>query len=223
MRCFGGRHNATARMDLMRLVKLSLLLTALALSVGAGCAAPNGDASAPGEEATEASESDLTRTSDRALKGKLRGILSGVSFTSEADYEYVVFEGDVVTESVLDEAIVRQKLRAAVQANNSSGRDILPSSCRARALDVDEAIADGDAANVPSDPNDSDYTYAHHDRQLGIALKVMRAQLKSVVGFTFGTNASGDMDDVGTVLYVYVGISKTTGKLIAIMTEAVYT
>ena len=71
--------------------------------------------------------------------------------------------------------------------------------------------------------DDDNYTYARHDKQLGIALKVMRAQLKSVVGFTFGTNASGDQDEFGPVLYVYVGISKTTGKLIAIMTEAVYT
>ena len=196
----------------MRFVSLSFLLAAFALSAGAGCAVPNDDASA------EASESDLTRPSDRALEGKLRGILRDVSFTSEADYEYVVFEGDVVSEGALDEALVRQKLHAAVQTNNSSGRDILPSSCRASALKVDEAIADGAAAS-----NDPDDTSARHDRQLGIALKVMRSQLKSVVGFTFGTNASGDMDEVGTVLYVYVGISKTTGKLIAIMTEAVYT
>ena len=198
----------------MRFVKLSLLLAALALSSAAGCAAETGDAS---QESTEASESDLSRQlSDRAIQGKLRGILSGVTFMSEADYEYVVFEGDKVTQSTLTEAIVRQKLRDAAMANNSSERDISLSSCRASALDVNETIAEGDAA----DPADED---ARHERQLGIALKVMRAQLKSVVGFTFGTNASGDMDDVGTVLYVYVGISKTTGKLIAIMTEAVYT
>jgi hypothetical protein len=201
-------------MAVMRFVNLSFLLAALTLSVGAGCAVPNDDAD------VEASESDLTRSSDRAIKGKLRGILSGITFTSESDFEYVVFEGDIVGQSALDESLVREKLQAAVQANNSSGRDILPASCRARALNVEEAIADGNAASASDDPED---TYVRHDRQLGIALKVMRSQLKSVVGFTFGTNPSGDMDDIGTVLYVYVGISKTTGKLIAIMTEAVYT
>ena len=199
----------------MRFVKLSLLLAALALSSAAGCAAETAN-----PESTEASESDLSRQlSDRALQGKLRGILSGVTFMSEADYEYVVFEGDTVSQSVLTQAIVRQKLADAVMENNSSERDIRPASCRGRELNVDETIADGDSADT-SDPEDSG---ARHDRQVGIALKVMRSQLKSVVGFTFGTNPSGDMDDVGTVLYVYVGISKTTGKLIAIMTEAVYT
>ena len=88
---------------------------------------------------------------------------------------------------------------------------------------MSSAIADGDAAVVPADPNDDEFSYARHDKQVGIALKVMRASLKSVVGFTFGTSESGDQDEFGTVLYVYVGISKTTGKLIAIMTEAVYT
>ena len=110
-----------------------------------------------------------------------------------------------------------------MKANSSSKRDILPSSCRVQALDVAEAIASGDAAKVPTDPNDNDFTSAFHDRHLGIALRVMRSQLGAVTGFTFGTNASGDEDDVGPVVYVYVGISKSSGKLIAIMTEAVYT
>jgi hypothetical protein len=69
----------------------------------------------------------------------------------------------------------------------------------------------------------NDFTSAFHDRQLGIALKVMRSELRSVVGFTFGTNASGDEDDVGPVVFVYVGISKSSGKLVAITTQAVFT
>jgi hypothetical protein len=89
--------------------------------------------------------------------------------------------------------------------------------------DYPYVVIEGDAAEVPANRDDEDFTYAHHDKQVMIALKTMRAQLRSVVGYTFGTNESGDMDEVGTVLYVYVGISKTTGKLIAIMTEAVYT
>lgn len=77
----------------------------------------------------------------------------------------------------------------------------------------------GCAADSPLD--DSAEAEADVTKQLMIALKTMRAQLKSVSGYTFGT--SGDQDELGTVLYIYVGISKTTGKLIAIMTEAVYT
>ncbi len=102
----------------------------------------------------------------------------------------------MVTDKRLSTKIVRAKLQAAIKTQSSSHRDILPASCRAERLDVSKAIAEGDAAVVPADKNDDDYLYAHHDKQVGIALKVMRSSLKSVVGFTFGTNASGDEDDV---------------------------
>jgi hypothetical protein len=187
-----------------------------------GCAAPDGEGGAPGPGATE--EADLTKQlSDDALKGKLRGILTDVSFTSESDYGYVVLEGEKVSGSRLSTKVVREKLKAAVMAASSSKRDISRADCRAVRLDVSSAIADGDKAEVPTDKEDESYVYARHDKQVAIALKTMRSQLKGVVGFTFGTNASGDQDDQGTVHYVYVGISKTSGKLIAIMTEAVYT
>lgn len=205
------------------LTTISTMLLAIAL--GAGCApaenAGPGSTNGSGTEGT--SEADLTQATDAAIAGKLRGILEGVTFTSESDYPYVVLEGDVVTEKRLTTKIVRQKLQAAIKAKSSSHRDILPTTCRSSRLSVQAAISDGDAAVVPADRDDDDFLYAHHDKQLGIALKTMRAQLRSVVGFTFGTNASGDQDDVGPVVYVWVGISKTSGKLIAIMTEAVYT
>jgi len=201
---------------------LSTTLLALGLTLATGCApAEEGG----GGENAEASESNLTQATDAAIQGKLRGILTDVSFTSEGDFGYVVFEGDAVTPEIkrLSTKVVRQKLQAAVKEKSSGNRDILPSACRAVRLNVSQTIGDGDSAEVPADREDEDYVYARHDKQLGIALKVMRQQLRGVVGFTFGTNASGDQDDVGTVLYVYVGISRTTGKLIAIMTEAVYT
>jgi len=199
----------------LRLVSLAALAVSLST---VGCAAQENES----EEASQ--EGELRQQlSDTALEGKLKGILTDVSFTSESDYPYVVFAGDAVTERRLSTKLVREKLRAAVKAQSSSHRDILPASCRSKRLNVSQAIADGDAAEVPTDRNDEDYVYARHDKQLAIALKVMRSQLRGVVGFTFGTNESGDQDDVGPVLYVYVGISKTSGKLIAIMTEAVYT
>ncbi|MBX3259707.1 MAG: hypothetical protein KIS78_12350 [Labilithrix sp.] len=197
---------------------LAAFILAMAAAVG-GCSAD----AAPEKDTNTASPEVVQQLSDAAVQGKLRGILTDVTFTSEGDYPYVVFEGEAATGDALDESLVREKLAAAVLANSGDGRDIKPASCRAELLDIDRAIADGDAAEVPSDPSDDEYVYARHDKQLSIALKTMRSQLKSVVGFTFGTNESGDQDELGTVLYVYVGISKTTGKLIAIMTEAVYT
>lgn len=194
-----------------------LAATTLAIALAAmGCAADAGS--------TQQGESEVQSSkTDAALLSSLEKTLAGVTFTSEGDYGYVVFEGELAGEATLTEAVVRAKLRAAILAKSSSQRDIQPASCRAEALDIDKAIADGQAAAVPNDPNNADFVYAQHDKALGEALGAMRAQLKSVVGFTFGTNESGDQDDVGPVLYVYVGISKTTGKLIAIMTEAVYT
>ena len=193
----------------------SRLLHVLALVFAAAACAPAEETGAPvGNEQGENNEI-RTQLNDQQLMGKLSGILKDVSFTSESDYPYVVFEGDVVTEKRLTTKLVREKLGAAVKDKSDDHRDIKLPACRAVRLDVSKAIAEGDAAEVPANKDDEDYVYAHHDKQVGIALKVMRAQLKSVVGFTFGTNESGDQDEFGTVLYVYVGISKTTGKLIA--------
>jgi len=205
----------------MRTWKALLSLSVLAVALGTGCASPSDESKPAGEEV--GAEQDLTAATDAAIQGKLKGILKDASFTSEGDYGYVVFEGEAVTEKRLSTKLVRQKLQAAVKAQSSDRRDILPAACRSQRLDVSKAIAEGDAAQVPTNRDDGDFVYAHHDKQVGIALKVMRSTLRGVVGFTFGTNASGDQDEFGTVLYVYVGISKTTGKLIAIMTEAVYT
>jgi hypothetical protein len=200
----------------------ALPVTLLALALSAGCAAPSsGDDTAVDDPG--ASTSDLTASTDAAIEGKLRGILKDVTFTSEGDFPYVVFEGDAVTEKRLSTKLVRQKLAAAVKANSGDKRDILTPKCRARRESISEAIAAGSAVEVPRDKNDDDFVSAQHDRQLMIALKTMKSQLRGVVGFRFGENESGDQDEFGTVLFVYVGISKTTGKLIAIMTEAVFT
>jgi hypothetical protein len=203
----------------------SRLFPVLALVFASIACAPQGDdANAPAPGGENVAVDDLrTPLSDAALQGKLKGILKDVSFTSESDYPYVVLEGEAVTEKRLTTKLVREKLKNAVKAASSAQRDISLPACRAVRLNVSQAIADGDAAEVPTNRDDEDFVYAHHDKQLMIALKTMRAQLRGVVGFTFGTNESGDQDDVGTVHYVYVGISKTSGKLIAIMTEAVYT
>ena len=209
------------------MIRPSRFLQVLALVFASAACAPAEESAqangANGNGENVAVDDLRTPLSDNALEGKLKGILKDVSFTSESDYPYVVIEGDAVTEKRLTTKLVREKLKNAVKLANSSQRDISLANCRSSRLNVSQAIADGEAAEVPANHEDDDFVYANHDKQVMIALKTMRAQLKSVVGYTFGTNASGDMDEVGTVLYVYVGISKTTGKLIAIMTEAVYT
>jgi hypothetical protein len=185
----------------------SALIALVAVSLSVGCASQDGgDPSA----APAGAESDLTALEDNALQGKLRGILKDVEFMSEADAPYAVFEGDVTTASKLNTKAVRQGLQAAVK--RIAERDIVPARVRSERLNVSSVIADGEGADAE-----------RHDRQLSIALKTMRANLKSVVGFTFGTSASGDQDEEGPVVYVYVGISKKSGKLIAILTTAVYT
>lgn len=200
----------------------ALSATLVAVALATGCAPAQEAGTGPGGN-ENAAESDLTQASDAAIQGKLRGILKDVTFMSESDFPYVVLEGEAVTEKRLSTKLVRQKLRAAIKGQSSSHRDILPTTCRSARVGVSQAIADGDAAVVPANRDADDFSSAFHDKELGIALKVMRSQLRSVVGFTFGTNESGDQDEVGPVLFVYVGISKTTGKLIAIMTEAVFT
>lgn len=184
------------------------ILAALMIAGAMSLAACSSDGATSGDE-----QNATEQLADNQIKGKVGGILKDILFLSEGDFPYVVLEGDAVTEPELNEKLVREKLRGAIQA--ATERDILPASCLARPLDVNETIAAGD---VPSeDPDDK------HDKQLSIALKTMRGQLRSVQGFTFGENESGDQDDVGPVVFVYVGISKTTGKLIAIMTQAVFT
>jgi hypothetical protein len=209
----------------MRAPWLSMLSTSLlAITLAAGCSpAEESSSASPPAGDQGAAEQDLTQATDAAIGGKLMGILKDVTFMSESDYPYVLLEGEVVTEKRLTTAIVRKKLAAAIKAKSSSNRDISLATSRSARVNVSTAIADGDAAVVPANKDDDNYLTAHHDKQLGIALKVMRSQLKSVTAFTFGTNASGDQDEIGPVVYVYVGISKTSGKLIAIMTEAVYT
>lgn len=202
-------------MDASHLPRICFL--AFTIALGAGCA------SSSDQRSDGTGESEIQQSSDAALKAKLEDLLEGVSFTSEADYPYLVLEGDVFDGTELTTEVVREKLQAAVKERSSSQRDIRPASCRAESVDVDTVIAEGRAAVVPEDEEDEDYVYAFHDKQLGLALEAMRADLLAVSGFTFGTNESGDQDDVGPVIFLYVGISKSTGKLIAIMTEAVYT
>lgn len=212
----------------MRAPWISLLSTTfLAIALGTGCAPAEESKDNGGGNVTQNDgvDNEIRTASDAAIMGKLKGILKDITFTSESDYGYTVLEGEAVPAGTkrLNTALVRQKLAAAVKAGSDDHRDILPAKCRAVRLNVSSTIADGENAVVPADPNDDDFGYAKHDKQLMIALKTMRASLKGVVGYTFGTNESGDQDEFGTVIYVYVGISKTTGKLIAIMTQAVYT
>jgi predicted small secreted protein len=202
----------------MKTTKTILAAILLATAALTGCAE---DSTGAGDDTGTGAQEVRKQLSDDAIQGKLKGILKDVTFTSEGDYPYVVFEGEAVPNNArLSSRLVREKLGAAVKLNSDEGRDIQNPACRSERVSVSGAIAEGEAAEFPAPEDD---LYARHDRQLMIALKTMRAELKGVVGFTFGTNEWGDQDKFGTVHYVYVGISKQTGKLIAIMTQAVYT
>ena len=84
----------------------ALSASLLAIVLATGCAAPtSGDEASPDDGA---STSDLTASSDAAIQGKLRGILKDVTFMSEGDFPYVVFEGEAVTEKRLSTKLVRQ-------------------------------------------------------------------------------------------------------------------
>lgn len=189
-----------------------LLFVVGGLAGCAGSGAPEDSASTE-QGALETAGQRAEQASDDEIKAKLGQILHGVMFTSESDYEYTVLEVDGHGVKKLSTKALRANLAAIIKQKSSSHRDIAKATCRAEKLAIADALKDAES----TDPDD------HDSKQAGLAVKYMTEQLRGVVGYTFGTNASGDEDDEGPVVYVYVGISRTSGKLIAIMTEAVYT
>ena len=195
---------------------LSVLSVVGLIALVPGCAgAEHDDATATEEGALGASSGSRphAQASDEAIKAKLADILRDVTFMSESDYPYTVIEADGGGAKRLSLKVVRTKLKGVVKTATSSNRDISKADCRAQTLSLADAMSDA----ASTDPEE------HNAKQASLAVKYMTEQLKGVVGYTFGTNASGDEDDMGAVVYVYVGISRTSGKLIAILTEAVYT
>lgn len=178
------------------------------------CADGNGNANDEPQATQEgALEGRRTQASDAAIKSKLGEILRGVTFMSESDYPFTVIEADGNGVKRLSAKAVRTNLSAILKDKTSSNRDVMRRGVRQEKLAIADAIRDSELTG--EDERDA--------RQAGLAVKYMTEQLKGVVGFTFGTNESGDQDEFGPVVYVYVGISRTTGKLIGIFTEAVYT
>ena len=175
-----------------------------------GCASGQGE-EASGVETAEGALERRNQESDAQIKAKLTDLLRDVVFMSEGDYPYTVFEADSGGARKLTSTVLRARLKAEIQTR--AERDISKRTCRAEKLSLADVLADA----ALTDPDERDA------RQAGLAVKYMKEQLRGVVGYTFGTNASGDQDEDGPVVYVYVGISRTTGKLIAISTQAVYT
>lgn len=196
---------------------LSVLSFVTLISALPGCASADagqgGEADPSAESALGANTGSRAQASDDAIKTKLTNLLQGVTFMSEADYPYTVVEADGGGAKRLSLKVLRTKLKGVVKVSTSSSRDIAKADCRAEKIALSDTIADASS----TDPEE------HDAKQAGLAVKYMTEQLKGVVGYTFGTNASGDQDQFGAVIYVYVGISRTSGKLIAILTEAVYT
>jgi hypothetical protein len=195
----------------LKTVGLLALWASLITVGGVGC-----DSQSHGDNPLDEASQDINAASDTAIKAKLQGILQGVEFISDSDNKYTVLEGEATRGKVLTEQIVREKLRLAVQQAHSIRRDIGPTTCLADTMDVDEAIQEGEHPD-PNVVGPQSYI------QLMLALKTMKSNLHSVVGFAFGVDGNGNQDDEGNVAIVYVGISKTSGKLIAILTEATWT
>ncbi len=192
---------------------LSVLSFVTLVSALPGCAGQEGEVDPSEESALGANAGSRAQASDDAIKAKLTNVLQGVTFMSEADYPYTVIEADSGGAKRLSLKVLRTKLKEVVKATTSSNRDISKADCRGEKIALSDTIADASS----TDPEE------RNAKQAGLAVKYMTEQLKGVVGYTFGTNASGDQDEFGPVIYVYVGISRTSGKLIAVLTEAVYT
>jgi len=193
-----------------------------AFSLTQACALNGGEQVDQDLSATGASAEAVSTASDDVLKAKLAELISGASFTSESDYPYVVLQGEGGARVTrLSASTLRKRLGAAILASSEGHRDIRVRGTRAVYSSFSEELASAEAdaadATLEEDP------YRIHARKLAATLKYMKANLRGTASYTFGTNDSGDGDGNGNVLIVYVGISKTTGKLIAIMTEAVYT
>ena len=205
-----------------RRIAEAVVVGSLSVCVGLGAVGCAGGSQQ--NETSEDATQDINRASDEAIKLKLQTILEEVEFHSEGSFPYRVLHGDVTAKgSPLTEAVVRQKLKAEVIRTSSSQRDISAASCLSSKNSVDGVIRAGEEAQRATSGGGEPDDYQIHDIQLMLALKAMKSQLSSVVSFSFGESSSGDQDDVGPVVIVYVGISKTTGKLIGIMTESVRT
>ena len=189
-------------------------LAALFLLHGLAACAGESGASNEGvnQGAIETPAARPAQKSDDDIKRELDRMLQGVEFMSESDYPYVVIEGKQIRAKSISDRVLRWAIKDEVKTVTE--RDISKTDCRAERLSISDVLAD---ATLPDDEEN------HDALQAALAVKFMREQLQGVVGYTFGTNASGDQDDEGPVVYVYVGKSRTTGKLIGIVTQAVYT
>jgi len=195
------------------------LLVGATLSLSAvGCADPD-SAPAPGP----AQEGDInkgTPLSDAQLKTKLEQLVVGTDFRSETDEPYHVVEGDAVKGSILAGAAVRRSLEKSIRValkDQISGMDPDFSKLRVDKESVQDwlkGVKEG-AADASEDKE-----MRESDRKVAEALQLMLDQLKNVSGFAYGRDPeSGD----GSIVFVFVGRSKTTGRLIGLTTFAAFT
>jgi hypothetical protein len=187
-----------------------LLLSVFVASLSAGCAEPE---SSPAVEVGEVSKGGRPMA-DAELKAALAKALEGATFPSEADIEFFVVDGDGSKVSSITSIVVKKRLGAAIKNVLQDTRNV--SRLPAESESFDNFLEN--ARDNAKDPSMSDFS-RKNDAALAAALGLMKQQLKSTAAFSLGAEPEGG----GNVIFVFAGKSKTTGRLIALVTGAVFT
>lgn len=179
-----------------------------------GCA--DADSANPAPAAAQEGELKGSTLSDDQLKAKLAKLAEGTNFMSETDEPYHVIEGDGTKVKVVTAAVVKKRLAKTIaeQLKGQSPEDI--NKLNSDKEDFQEWLKG--AREGAADPT-QDKESREEDRKLAEAMQLMLDQLRGVTAFAFGRDENGD----GSVVFVFVGRSKTTGRLIGLTTFGAFT
>lgn len=191
------------------------MLLGTTLSLAAGC---SDAAQAPGSDPAQVGEIKGGSLSDDQLKAKLAKLAEGTNFMSETDETYHLIEGDGAKVSVITSTVVRKRLSVAIKAalKNQLGGEQDLSKIRAEKEDFKQWMQD---AREGANDATQDKETRDNDRKVADALQFMQDHLRGVTAFAFGRDENGD----GSVVFVFVGRSKTTGRLIGLTTFGAFT
>jgi hypothetical protein len=189
------------------------MLLGVSLSVGTGCS----DADAPSAPGPAQEGEFKTTLPDDQLKAKLARTVEGTNFLSETDEPYHLIEGDGRQVTTITSTVVKKRLAASIkQALGHQIEGIDFARMNSESEDLREWLKNArEGANDASQDKES----RDSDRKVAEALQLMLDQLRNVKAFAFGRNESGD----GSIVFVFVGRSKTTGRLIGLTTFAAFT
>lgn len=189
---------------------LAISVVGITVVLGTGCAADAENAGTAQSEVT-------TTLSDAQIKDTLTATLKDVTFFSETDAPYEVIEGDGSGVSTITVKVVRERLAAQIEST-WAGQLGLPLSELPDDTEDFSGWLEGARADANDEELDAEERAVH--RKVADAFTLMQSQLIGVKGFAFGRDErSGD----GSIAFVFVGRSKTTGRLIALTTFGAFT